>query len=111
MTKLTTFLSSTLIASNFAGLHAFQPSFTRKITFQLGSTLNDPGNSLFDSDPVNKLDLKHAHECADNFGQCTVEEMEMMEKGTHLHRINFTILFTQRCIQFLNILQNNTLHP
>ncbi len=94
MTKLNTFLSFTLIASNFAALHAFQPSFTRKITFQLGSTLSDPGSSISDSDPVNKLDLKHAHECADNFGQCSVEEMEMMKKGTHLQRIIFTIVFT-----------------
>ena len=62
-------------------VQAFPPlSFMPKITFQfqLGSTT---APNAFDQESFNRIDLKHAHECADNFGECSVGEMEAMYQG------------------------------
>lgn len=37
--------------------------------------------------PVSGLDIEHAKDCADHFGQCSVEEMEIMRNTLHTERV------------------------
>lgn len=59
---------------------AFHPGKLKKsiVVKELKSTVP---MDLWDTNPVNKIDLDHAHECADHFGQCQINEMEMMKEG------------------------------
>ncbi len=75
------YLFPTLLASlEVPTVHAFQPTITGRRSILLMSTASS--KDLTNQDPMRNIDLKHAHECADNFGECSISEMESMERGT-----------------------------
>ena len=59
---------------------AFQPGKLKKINVVKGLKSAVPMD-LWDTNPVNKIDLDHARECADHFGECQIKEMETMQEG------------------------------
>ena len=79
MTKLLYMLPCAL---PIVAVNAFQPSLMKTValrTTRLHS--NVPRSAFYEFDPVSKMDLNHAHECADNFGKCSIKELEEMKKG------------------------------
>ena len=85
-----TFLSTTLIlfVSNKLFVKSFSPSHTTsfarfthtqtKLFEQLGQS-NDESNHNIVS--IDNIDLSHAHDCADHYGECSLAEIEMMRDG------------------------------
>ena len=49
-----------------------------KITFQFQIYYRP---QYFDQESFNRIDFKHAHEFADNFGECSVNEKDAMYQG------------------------------
>jgi len=92
-TTLNIFLSnySLLLLSIFCTVQvqAFQlqppHSLTRKIaSVQLESSVNP---DIYYWDSAANIDMKHARECADNIGECTVAEMQDMQEALKVERI------------------------
>jgi len=54
---------------------------TRKVALTTSLKAAVPDSGLYDSDPVSKIDMEHAHDCADHFGKCRIEELEDMKQG------------------------------
>uniref|UniRef100_A0A7S3PWK5 Uncharacterized protein n=1 Tax=Chaetoceros debilis TaxID=122233 RepID=A0A7S3PWK5_9STRA len=69
---------------------AFQPGKLKKINVVKGLKSAVPMD-LWDTNPVNKIDLDHARECADHFGECQIKEMETMQEALHTERIQHEI--------------------
>ena len=63
---------------------AFHPSSILRIT---KPTTALQSSAFFDLDPVSKLNLDKVHYCADNFGKCSIKEMEDMKKALHTERL------------------------
>jgi hypothetical protein len=63
---------------------AFHPSSIVRIS---KPTTALQSSAFFDLDPVSKLNLDKVHYCADNFGKCSIEEMEHMKKALHTERL------------------------
>jgi hypothetical protein len=51
---------------------------------EIYSAVLPPNHNRFpEEDPVSKIDLVHAHECADHFGKCSLNDIETMEQGEY----------------------------
>ena len=72
---------SILSLCQVAGTLAFAPyanvEIVQKQQFQLSST-------RISEDGI-KIDIAHAHDCADNFGKCSIDEMEAMKDGKRIN--------------------------
>eukprot|EP01083_Nonionella_stella_P085030 235483_1 len=84
------FTAAAVIFSLAPEASAFQPGKIKKINVvkELKSAVP---MDLWDTNPVNKIDLNHAHECADHFGECQIKEMEAMKEALHTERIQHEI--------------------
>lgn len=91
MTKPVFTLTFVLLCSQMAEVESFQPSLMRKplkpLTRPKPLQSSVPGDFFWDVNPVNKIDLDHAHECADHFGQCKIQELEDMKTALHTERV------------------------
>ena len=65
---------NSLLLSFAVGAKAFTPSMPKKS--ELPKTVDV---DFFN--PVNDIDMEHAHDCAENFGKCSIEELESMRNG------------------------------
>jgi hypothetical protein len=74
-------LSTLFTLSEIPTGQAFQPSLARKARQQTVPLKSAVNPDLFNQDPVNKIDMKHAHECAENFGECSIAELEYINQG------------------------------
>lgn len=72
-------LSLGLLSFSIVSVNAFQPSLikTKQPLHQFASKNVDV--DFFN--PAKELDLAHAHDCAEHFGKCAVEDLENMRKG------------------------------
>lgn len=88
MTKLALAFSTIIFCLQMANVKSFQASFVRK-SFSTPKPLQSsvPGDLFWDVNPVNKIDLDHAHDCADHFGECKIQEMEDMKTALHTERV------------------------
>jgi hypothetical protein len=50
-------------------------------------------SAFYELDPVSKMDLNHAHDCANNFGKCSIKELEEMKKGERKIKNNCPNIF------------------
>lgn len=76
-------LKFSLFIIHITAVQAFQPSLASKIDFRVAplDSSSIPQSAYYD------MDLEHAHDCADNFGECSIGELEDMKKGKWNKRI------------------------
>jgi hypothetical protein len=84
MNRFTLLLSLLTVADAFHGL-ASRRTFRRQVAF-LKSTKEDPMTS---SKPV---DMTRAHDCAEHFGRCSVNEIEELKDNLHNQRMQRFLL-------------------
>mmetsp|Transcript_5111 Transcript_5111/g.6601 ORF Transcript_5111/g.6601 Transcript_5111/m.6601 type:complete len:202 (+) Transcript_5111:241-846(+) len=63
-----------------------QPSLTRKSVPKALVKSSVPIDVDF-FNPARKLDFDHVHDCAEHFGQCSIQELEEMRGALHLERL------------------------
>lgn len=85
-------LAFTLILLHVGMSQAFQPSLTKTVALRTTLHSNIPHSAFYDFDPVSKLDLDHAHDCAENFGKCPIKELEEMKLALKTERLQHEAL-------------------
>jgi len=76
-----------LFAIQIATVQAFQPSLSRNIPLRTLLDSGIPHSACYAYNPVSEMDLEHAHDCADHYGECAIEELEDMKKALKTERI------------------------
>ena len=83
------FVSNKLFVKSFCPSH--KASFARvahiqtNLFEQLGQSKDEANHDIVS---IENIDLVHAHECADHYGECSVAEIEKMRDGKHSYTIN-----------------------
>lgn len=74
-------------------LQAFQPSLAKNLALRTALEQNKVLHSAFyELDPVSKMDLDHARDCAKHFGKCTIKELEEMKQALKTERLQHEAL-------------------
>jgi len=66
---------------------------------EIYSSILLPPHRFPEEDPVSKMDLVHALECAYHFGKCSFHDIESMQKGTFL--LNHFMFFSKKVDLYL----------
>ena len=67
-------LSTIFLVEN---VRAFQPSMVKKTFVPYSSKSMD----VDFYNPSREIDLEHAHDCAEHFGKCSIQDLEEMRTG------------------------------
>ena len=68
--------TSISLISFISNVNAFQPSLPKKNIFQVAASID-----VDFYNPSREIDMEHAHDCADHFGKCSIEDLENMRTG------------------------------
>mmetsp|Transcript_5545 Transcript_5545/g.10555 ORF Transcript_5545/g.10555 Transcript_5545/m.10555 type:complete len:197 (+) Transcript_5545:277-867(+) len=80
------------VISQVAMSQAFQPSLIKTIALRTTLQTKVLNSAFYELDPVSKMNLNRAHDCANNYGKCSIKELEEMKKALKTERLQHEAL-------------------
>lgn len=86
-TKTTSNLSLLLFSFILITAKAFQPTLQTAVMTRTKSSRLHSAVDVDFYNPSRSIDMEHAHDCAEHFGKCSIEELENMRAALHTERL------------------------